>query len=245
LNSALADAIVSGMPREGGLSIVLDTTVPDIKIRSGRIYIDGLPAEVTGDGALVALNAQTDFPSFPAIDANEYLLYADVWERTVTALEDGRLLDDGLHGADTCTRSQTMCQIKWCKPTLDPESPTQNPTIGSAELTLTMRAASTAKDQCDPCADIVNLATRSGNYLFRVEVHDVQYVNNLPASGIAAFTLKWSAENGAEHYRIDEAPDNFKLARVYEFFNASSEKHLGVHLATAADFPLRGDLQAG
>ncbi|MDX8391067.1 MAG: DUF6519 domain-containing protein [Mariprofundaceae bacterium] len=240
LDGALGDVIVSGVPREGGLSIT-----PDVKIQSGRIYIDGVAAEIPGDGALVELNAQTDFPSFPVTTESDYLLYADVWERTVTAIEDERLLDDGLHGADTCTRTQTMCQIKWCKPIVDPELTAQNPHIGSAELTLTLRAASTATDQCDPCADTVDVATRTGNYLFRVEVHDVQYVDDLPENGITSFTLKWSSENGAEQYAIGDAPDSFKQQRAYEFFNESSEKHLGVHFPQAADFPLRGELTAG
>ncbi|MBN4077017.1 hypothetical protein JYT48_01965 [Mariprofundus ferrooxydans] len=139
-----------------------------------------------------------------------------------------------------------MCQIKWCNTNIDPESAAQNPQIGDAALSLNMRAASTARDQCDPCADIVDVATRTGNYLFRVEVHDVQYVDDLPANGIATFTLKWSAENGAEQFLVGEEPDSFKLQnRVYEFFNTSSEKHLGVHLATGSGFPVRGDLQAG
>ncbi|MBN4077018.1 hypothetical protein JYT48_01970 [Mariprofundus ferrooxydans] len=45
LNSALGDMIVSGIPRDGGLSIVSDASVPDIKIRSGRFILMVCPPQ--------------------------------------------------------------------------------------------------------------------------------------------------------------------------------------------------------
>ena len=39
-------------------------------------------------------------------------LYADVWERSVSALEQPALMDAALHGADTATRSQTDPPVK-------------------------------------------------------------------------------------------------------------------------------------
>ena len=71
-----------------------------------------------------------------------------------------------------------------------------------------------------------------GNYLFRVEIHDVEY----DAAGAPnRITLKWSRENGAEAARIGDTPPGF-IAQdwVYEFYHSAaeqsaSESHLGYH----------------
>ena len=113
-------------------------------IQPGRIYIDGVAAEVLGDpDSPIALDAQPDFPLSggfsPPAAGTSYKLYADVWERVVTSLEDGGLLDSALHGADTCTRTKTMCQVKWCPAAKDPEDKTKNPKKGNAPLTISLK----------------------------------------------------------------------------------------------------------
>jgi hypothetical protein len=174
-----------------------------------------------------------------------------VWERTVDSLEDtdpwtaDHLLDPALHGADTTTRTQTMAQIKWSPRPFLQATLEDLPRIGDALLTVALRAGQGgAADPCDPCAKDVEVPRRTGNYLFRVEVHDVQVTS--PA--LTKVILKWSSENGAEQYRIDTGPKpvdtvpgSFKSGdHVYEFYNDESEKHLGVHLAPFT--PTRGKL---
>jgi hypothetical protein len=112
LNDALKDVVgskkggIGGTPRHRALKIIEDGN-ETFKIQPGYVYVDGVSAEVPGDKD-ISHNAQPDFPGAPDLPTSpppiNYVLYADVWERTVTHLMDGRLRDKGLHGADTCTR---------------------------------------------------------------------------------------------------------------------------------------------
>lgn len=248
LAEALRDVVASGAPRESGMEI-LPQTPSGFVIRGGWIYADGVAARVEPaagiEGDTFTYDQQADFPSPPPLPTSEsYLLYADVWERTVVSLEDPpddpHLRDPALHGADTTTRTQTMAQIKWRPFTTSPEEQI-NPPRGNAELTLRLRARREQADPCDPCADEVAVATRTGNYLFRLEVHDVDGLPGAPSE----LTLKWSSENGAEQHEVDRAPSEFKTGDwIYEFYSETSEKHLGVHLVPGVE-PVRGLLEPG
>ncbi len=232
LDSRVGDLIGSGAPRIGGVAIVEDGGA--VRIRGGRLYAGGLAGEVTAavsapDPDLFAFDQQADFPLTQnwLRPSGSYVLYGDVWERTVTALEDPELIDPGLHGADTCTRTQTMAQIKWCPVGVDPEDPAQNPPRGNAELSLDLRSRQAGSDPCDPCAEEVTIEGGIGNYLFRVEVHEIEG----PPSDPTGLTLKWSSENGAEVYLIREEPPEFRQGDfVWELFYRSSELRQGVFL---------------
>jgi len=257
LAQALTDVIGSGTPRSRGL--VESSVAPDgthsYALKWGHAYVDGIGAQIRPAADAVLTDPagsafeyphQADFPEPPPLPAS-CLLYLDVWERTVTALEDSDIVDPGLQGADTCTRTQTMAQVKWCAGDVDPEDSALNPAIGTALLNLELRAGSTEVDPCDPCAEEIALQDKVGNYLFRVEIHAVDY----DAVGAPErVTLKWSSENGAEQYVIDSAPRGFEADHwCYEFFNGSgqkfaSEKHLGRHLASGF-VPARGELFSG
>ena len=237
LQDALLNAIGSGAPRDdshAGLALgwTMDSN-KNLMLWPGVLYVDGIAARLAGTAGIpVPYNSQPDFPKPPALPTN-CLLYADVWERPVTWLEDQDLLDPGLHGADTCTRTQTMLQVKWCDPGKNPEDSSQNPRQGDALLALAVRKIVAQQDQCDPCAaEAATIDDKGTNYLFRVEVHD--YHNGI-------LTLKWSSDNGAEQCRVAQASDEFKQADyVFEFFNNETEKNLGVHLPSQ---PERGRLQ--
>lgn len=224
LIEALQDVIGSGSPRVGAIGLNDDRS-----LQPGDLYVDGRRAVLPGSGPLKA-SAQPDLPGSPDLPATgQYIVYADVWDRSVTALEDSELRDAGLHGADTCTRAQTMVQIKTCPLTTNPE--TDIPAQGDALLTLTLHSTLEPSDPCDPCAGLVAAdAGRTGNYLFRLEVHRVEG----PAHNPTRLVLKWSSENGAEQYAVlssDKMPPGFLGSRyLYEFFNPTTEKHPGVHL---------------
>jgi Family of unknown function (DUF6519) len=229
LLQALLDVIGNGAPRIGAVAIRKDH-----KIQPGVLYVDGIRAEMPGLLPLGA-NEQPDldeYPEFPA--TGSYTVYADIWERVVTALEDSRLRDEGLHGADTCTRTETMLQIKVCPFLFSPAFPK----CGDALLSLALQSNLETRDSCDPCAGLISVGKgRVGSYLFRLEVHDVEGDN--PTSP-TSLTFKWSSENGAEQYEfkhdssrddavpVDALPPGFVTGDfAYEFYDLITEKQLG------------------
>jgi hypothetical protein len=231
LGQALRDLVGSGVPKHDGL-LRLDESGPTL--HWGCVYVDGVSGQVRAasdapDTGLFAYDHQLYYPQAPARPTGAHRLYVDVWERSLGWLEDESLRDPGLHGADTSARTQTTAQVKWCDSALDPLCAEINPSMGDARLKLVLRSTSTSTDPCDPCADELALNDPVGNYLFRVEVHDVSYDQNDQPT---ALVLKWSSENGAEAYATSDVPPDFASNQfVYEFFDASSERHLGNHLA--------------
>src|SRR6266571_3143251 len=242
---SLGDVVQSGIPRDGGLGIsfVKLNGTSDLMIEPGHLYAGGILARLPGPP--VSYDQQADFPDAPDLPDTPYTLYADVWERTLTSLEDRGVRDAALHGADTCARTQTMVQVKWGPDGLKAENPDENPICGNALLTLSLRHASTVSDACDPCAaeELGDDPTRIGNYLFRVEVHDVTY-GSAP-DDITQLTLKWSSENGAEQYALkDGVPEAYQVDHwAFELFSDTTERLLGVHLAGGT--PKRGELSGG
>ena len=232
LSAVLRDVIGSGTPRLNGLLSV--NTDNNVEILWGKAYVDGVPAEVVAtdsapDQEKFSYLHQFDYPDAPPLPGEEYRLYLDVWERGVNWLEDDGLRDPGLHGADTTARTQTMAQVKWCDKDTDPLCPDENPAIGNARVNLVLRSLSTGDDPCDPCSNELDINEAVGNYLFRVEVHDVHYNENNVADEVV---VKWSSENGAEAYKTSDVPPDFSSTQyVYEFFDLTTEKHLGNHLA--------------
>src|SRR5262245_53738610 len=86
-----------------------------IEITPGRLYVDGIVAELNPptSGTKHSFTAQPDFPGavLPTVNGN-YLVYLDVWQRHVTAIEDPAIREVALGGPDTATRSQTVAQVK-------------------------------------------------------------------------------------------------------------------------------------
>jgi hypothetical protein len=228
LVAALRDAIAGGAPRVGGLrlqDVAAPASPPDIRILPGALYVEGVPGRLDA-AAPVEVTKQPDYPIQADYPAQSVRLYADVWERAVTALVAPELMDAALHGADTATRSQTLAQVKWCADTLDPMDPAQNPALGDAPLTLKLNLITSDGDKCDPCASQARADQRIGNYLFRVEVHDYDAKTRW-------LTLKWSRDNGAEACAVAAMPDGFGQGEwLWEYFDADTERLLGNHFAS-------------
>ncbi|MCP4657387.1 MAG: hypothetical protein GY856_18430 [bacterium] len=256
LDDALADVVASGVPRDRRIEIKKRDN--DLRIVPGHLYAEGVKAEVVpaADVELEAQEQQTgkmtfdyteqaDFPDPPKLAKDgKYVVYADVWERPVVSLEDPALRDPALHGADTTTRTQTMAQVK-CADKL----PADNAAIGNAELSLSLLAEREEQDSDDPCAKEIPVEQRTGNYLFRVEVHDI---GEKDEKGDLTLTLKWSSENGAEQHQVlkdsdlQALPTEFTTGDwVYELYDETCEKHLGVHLPLTQFKPTRGKLSSG
>lgn len=181
----------------------------DFLIGKGRYYVDGILVE--NETAEVSYKNQKDFPNPPALDLTEdqkYLVYLDVWERLITAVEDDHIREKALSGPDTANRAKVVWQVKWCDTSL-----VENLKLaGSAEemagtirnnwekfikleqwqpahlgcLKARVKRPDDSKDPCLTSPDAKYRGTE--NHLYRVEIH---------AGGDVGATFKWARENGA------------------------------------------------
>lgn len=244
-DEALAAAAAgSGIPARGG---AVSLTGGGPALVPGRIVADGRIGELaaapgkTPVNPLDLLTMQADLPFAPAVPDGFCLIYADLWERPVFPSEDPELADAGLHGAETSYRSRTMVQVK--------AAPAANPAAldalaadltagrhpfqrrGNATAGVAPKSIEIALDDCDPCADQIQVEAAVPNALFRVEVIAVQRSGAaLPTSA----TLAWSFENAAAiadaALMADQAArDAFARPQaVYEFFSAATDAQIGV-----------------
>jgi len=177
----------------------------------GRIYVDGLLAENHGvgqkgyepvwgesiGGPLTPLDKQPYVGVQSAVvpKRGTYLVYLDVWQRELTAVEDGSIVEPAL-GIDTCTRVQTAWRIRELRVNAKARcSDDWRRSKAWAKYTAPSAGRLTSwadkpPDPRDPCA----VAPAGGyrgteNRLYRVEVHD--------GGGAGHATVKWSRDNGA------------------------------------------------
>lgn len=88
-----------------------------LTIGSGDYYVDGMLCQNENP---ILFGGQDDLPGMditrilsPKDEPNSVgLVYLDVWERHVTAVEDDRIREVALGGPDTTTRKRTVCQVK-------------------------------------------------------------------------------------------------------------------------------------
>ena len=106
------------------------------------------------------------------------LVYVDVWERHVTAIEDPEILEPALGGADTSTRVRTVAQVKIERGESDVSAVAER-----AERTCRMSSG----------GDYYGLENR----LYRVEIHE---------ASPAGMTFKWSRDNGTTVFAIEAFP---------------------------------------
>lgn len=236
-----------------GFEISVDTSTnpPGLLISDGRLYAGGMLAESESPGHVgTKFSQQVDWPvpdhatwatlfpggpPWPGLDFTSIvrrgyltqLVYAEVWMRHLTALNDeaarDQAFDDAggnpdwtrrpevgdlireraLGGPDTCTRLQTVAQVKvWnysdpkiktCDQACAALAQNRPPrTIGTMQLDVTPTPPVT-----DPCQEPLQGGYGGAwNRMYRVEIHDDG------AAGTATF--KWSNENGAFTVRIKD-----------------------------------------
>lgn len=153
-----------------------------------------------------------DSPNWTPVAEQTDLVYLDVWERHITAIEDPDLREVALGGPDTTTRVQTVSQVKIFPNVgdvdcIDEVSSWNNGIAPSGSRLKTQTIPGTEPE--DPC-----LIAEGGGYkglenrLYRVEIHD--------GGDIGTATFKWSRDNGSIAYEIErfEANDKVKLKQL-------------------------------
>ncbi len=186
-----------------GFGITLTNPVShDFTIGKGRYYVDGILCENDSDTSYLA---QKDFPGAPnpisAASQQHYLVYLDVWERHITALEDDYIREKalGLGGPDTATRAKVVWQVKVQDPTKLAE-----PTCAQikdkwldfvevwqpAHRGCLKARVKPSDDYNEPCLTAPDARYRGQeNQLYRVEIHE--------GGPAASATFKWSRDNAS------------------------------------------------
>ncbi|KAF5409207.1 MAG: Right handed beta helix region [Candidatus Udaeobacter sp.] len=209
------------VPLETPAGFELQLSGGKMTIGRGRIYVHGLQAENHGAGdlefdAILAESRGVDplpyekQPYFPKVKnqadlpeklqlpktGGPHLVYVDVWEREVTAVENPDLIENAV-GVDTTSRLQTAWQVR-VLPNVGDGATCATPDeqlkgwldiIQPSAGRLTTKAVGVATS-ADPC-----LIPPSGGYrglenrTYRVEIHD--------RGEIGTATFKWSRENAS------------------------------------------------
>lgn len=224
----LARRIQSGSLDTYGGNVVPRTTPDGFRIEAaggalsigpGRMYVDGLLAENHGGppdawetrlaelGGTTAIDydAQPYYPDPEALpDGGAHLVYLDVWQRDITALQDPSLIEPAI-GIDTTGRLQTAWQVRVHTPTEDMATPltcaTPDEDIpGWAERIAPSAGRLTTGTgvpgfEPDPC-QVPPAAGYRGleNQLYRVEVHT--------GGPVGTATFKWSRDNATVVSRV-------------------------------------------
>ena len=187
------------------------------KIGAGRYFVDGILCE--NFAVRLDFLEQPDFPTTAddALPSVPFLVYLEVFERSLAAVQDDAISEPALEGLDTAARSRVIWQVKVLVP------PTDAPPIPTAPVTdllwndwldildppgrgiLRARTNSGVPNDGNPCIVPIASAFRGeDNQLYRVEIHD-----GGKATGKAGgATLKWSRENGSVLFPIESLDGN-------------------------------------
>ena len=203
------------VPRTTPEGFLIQASGGSFSIGRGRIYVDGLLAENHGAGAsawdnrlaeptgstAVAYTAQPYYPDPPALPAGgPHLVYVDVWQRDVTALQAPDLVEQAV-GVDTTGRRQTVWQVKLLPNignagcgSADEDVPgwTAVTAPSPARLSTTTGTPDFIPNPCEvpPAAGYLGLE----NQLYRVEVHT--------GGALGTATFKWSRDNATVASRV-------------------------------------------
>ncbi len=124
---------------------------------------------------IVTYDTQDDYSEAPTFDLNKkYLIYLDVWQRHITAIEDKNIHEIALCGPDTATRIKTVWQAKLA---FLPSDSTNDITSVWTSITEKRNARMTAwveePEGWDDCSLSPAARYRGlGNQLYRLEIHD-------------------------------------------------------------------------
>lgn len=218
---------VSGAPRLAA-GFAITAAGDNLSISAGRYYVDGILVENESDVWFKPAGAHPAQPhgAIPADwvpqVAGAYVVFLDVWERHVTAVDVPALREVALGGPDTATRTQVIWQVRLLPSQALAELPSgwdvptewtlfaEQPRGGMAARTQPIVTAA------GPCMVPAGSGYRRlENQLYRVEIHD------FGAAGSATF--KWSRDNGIVATRLLGAPQQ----RVLTVADPGRDESLG------------------
>lgn len=201
----------AGVPLHGGGFTVSIGEVDGAKrllISPGRLYVNGVLCELLQQWDYAAqpdYPLPEDAPAIPPDGPRRDLVYLDVWQRHVSALEDPVLRDAALGGPDTTTRLQTIFQVKIRE---DATATCTGLSFDITDATLTNARDETGPPETPCVVSVGGGYTGPENRLYRVEIQQ---------GGTAAeATFKWSRDNGAVVYRVTsyESDNSVKVAQL-------------------------------
>ena len=168
-----------------------------LSLSPGRIYVEGALCESEERSSFYH---QPDRRVTTRLAPGTHLLFADVWRRHISHLQDPRIREVALGGPDTATRAKTVWQVRALA--LPPVSPADWNCLSSFPEWDALTSPSTAllKARAEPqqaVSGVCEIPAAAGyrsveNQLYRVEVQE----------GSPAAAFKWSRENGSVAYAI-------------------------------------------
>jgi hypothetical protein len=168
----------------------------DFAISAGRYYVEGILCE---NDTVVRFSAQPDYraPASALTASTGYLVYLDTWEQEVRSLQDDRIREVALKGADTAARLRVIWQVRVLE--LDgafDENDAEgylSARLPSSSGLMSARAVPSADD--GPCMAAPDARYRGlENQLYRVEIH------RGGAGGQATFM--WSRDNASAELAV-------------------------------------------
>ncbi|HWM92960.1 MAG TPA: hypothetical protein VN493_19510 [Thermoanaerobaculia bacterium] len=192
-------------------------SAPRLWSAEGSYYVDGLLVDQDGDGSYpeihfdpftgVPLDPPAGF-EIPDLELNgaplqpgdRVVAYLEAWERHLTAVEDGGILEIALGGRDdTTTRTHALGQVKLVATTAaltaaQIAAAISDPAPASGILEVTTPVIVGPPDPCD--LPLQGGYTGSDNRLYRFEVH--------VGGGLADCLIKWSRNNGSDLFRAGD-----------------------------------------
>lgn len=183
--------------RVGGGALAVALPAVNVSIEPGRCYVNGMMCELE---ARASYAQQPDGGAAQRLAPGAYLMYLDVWQRHLSALQAPAIREVALGGPDTATRAQTVAQVKalalpaaspfdW---NCDSSLPAWDALVNAPRPLLAARTEPQLA-----AANLCEIAATAGyrrleNQLYRVEVHE----------GGAHPSFKWSRENGSVAYAV-------------------------------------------
>lgn len=165
----------------------------DFLVTGGRYYVAGRLVE---NARIATYLTQPDLPGAPALAAGVHLVYLEVWERAITALEDPAIREVALGGPDTATRDRRVWQVRTVRVAGPGTAVTcTDPFPEWDALVAPPTGRMAARSEPDPAAGGPCVVPESAgfrsleNQLYRVQVHQ--------GGPRGTATFKWSRENAS------------------------------------------------